>query len=71
VGLYLQELENVNFYTVCEAALKHRETAIGYRVTEHATNASKVYGVVLNPHKLDLMSFKPEDKIIVLAEEYG
>jgi voltage-gated potassium channel Kch len=71
VGLYLQDLENVNFYTVCEAAMKHRETAIGYRVTEYATDASKVYGVVLNPHKAETHTYKPEDKIIVLAENYG
>ncbi len=70
MGHYLQTLENVNFYTVCEAAFRHKETAIGYRIAEYATDPSKSYGVVLNPHKAQNLSFKPEDKLIVLAEDY-
>jgi len=71
VGLYLQELENVNFYTITEAALKHRETAIGYRISANATDAQQGYGVLLNPNKNEQVTFKPEDKIIVLAEDYS
>lgn len=71
VSIYLQDTEQVNFYTISEAALRHRETAIGYRISEYATDASKGYGVVLNPHKAAIFNLKPEDKIIVLAEDYA
>lgn len=69
VHLYLQELENVNFYTVCEAALQRRETAIGFRRYAHAAQPELNYGIVLNPRKSDLIHFSAEDKIVVLAED--
>ncbi len=58
----------VNFYTVIEAAQRRNEVAIGYRLRRDEHDASKAYGVVLNPHKSDRIEFAVGDKIIVLAE---
>jgi hypothetical protein len=59
----------VNFYTVLEAARLRCETAIGYRLLHEAGEASKSYGVHTNPKKSELVTFLPEDKVIVLAED--
>ncbi len=59
----------VNFYTLLEAAADRGETAIGYRIQEHATDASKAYGVVVNPDKNIKLQFTENDRIIVLAED--
>jgi voltage-gated potassium channel Kch len=58
----------VNFYTVVEAARRRGETALGYRITAEANDASKAYGVHTNPKKSETVTFSPEDKIIVIAE---
>ncbi len=58
----------VNFYTVVEAARQRGETAIGYRRQADANNMARSYGVVINPVKEQLVEFKPEDVVIVLAE---
>jgi hypothetical protein len=59
----------VSFYTVVEAARRRGETALGYRITAEATNASKAYGVHTNPKKSETVTFTLEDKIIVIAED--
>lgn len=66
---YIRAGEVVNFYTVLEAARRRGETAIGYRIAEHAFDASKNYGIRLNPLKTDRFSFTTADKVIVLAED--
>lgn len=66
---YIQPGKKVDFYTVVEAAAQRGETAIGYRITEHAQNADKAYGVVVNPKKSTQLAFSENDKIIVLAED--
>jgi ion channel POLLUX/CASTOR len=53
---------------VVESAKRKNESAIGYRIKADANNKAKNYGIVLNPCKSDLIKFKPQDKIIVLAE---
>lgn len=58
----------VNFYTVTEAARRRGETTLGYRITAEATDSSKAYGVHTNPKKSEAVTFSPEDKIIVIAE---
>ncbi len=74
--IYLKPVKNyvalnqeVNFYTVVEAAKRRGEISIGYRLERHAANAEKAYGVRVNPPKGEAITFKPEDKIIVLAED--
>jgi Trk K+ transport system NAD-binding subunit len=65
---YLETGKPVNFYTVTEAARRRNETAIGYRLLREAGEAEKSYGVHTNPKKSEMVTFAPEDKIIVIAE---
>ena len=58
----------LNFYTVTEAARRRGETPLGYRITAEANDAGKAYGVHTNPKKSESITFSPEDKIIVIAE---
>jgi len=58
----------LNFYTVVEAARRRGEIAVGYRVAEHANDADKLYGVVMNPNKAALSTFCDGDRVIVVAE---
>ncbi|HET6821686.1 MAG TPA: hypothetical protein VFH34_03500, partial [Anaerolineales bacterium] len=58
----------VNFYTVTEAARRRGETPLGYRISAEANDAGKAYGVHTNPKKSETVTFSPEDKIIVIAE---
>jgi voltage-gated potassium channel Kch len=58
----------VNFYTVVEAARRRGETAIGYRLLSEAAEPQSSYGVHTNPKKSAMVTFAPEDKIIVVAE---
>jgi voltage-gated potassium channel Kch len=66
---YVVTGQPVNFYTVTEAARRRGETAIGYRIMSESHDAEKSYGVHTNPKKSASMTFSPEDKIIVIAEE--
>lgn len=67
-SLYIKEGESADFYTVIEAARRKGETAIGHRFEEHARSAEHYYGVDVNPTKTESHTYKPGDKIIVLAE---
>ena len=58
----------VNFYTVTEAARRRGETTLGYRITAESGDAGKAYGVHTNPRKSKVVTFSPEDKVIVIAE---
>ena len=58
----------VKFGTVCEAALRRNEVAIGYRLAATAHDAGRAYGVVVNPAKRGTVSLGAGDKVIVLAE---
>lgn len=69
VERYLSKLEQINFYTVIQAAAQKKEIAIGYRFDHQSRDAQKAYGVVLNPKKSESIDFRPGDKIIVLAED--
>jgi hypothetical protein len=59
----------VSFYTVVESARRRGEIAIGYRVKALAADAARAYGVVVNPAKSKAISFAPNDRIIVVAED--
>jgi voltage-gated potassium channel Kch len=69
IGNYIVTGEPINFYTVVEAARRQGETALGYRITSEASEAGKAYGVHTNPKKSESVTFSPEDKIIVIAED--
>lgn len=66
---YIRSGAAVNFFTVLEAARRRGETAIGYRIAEHAHNGAEAYGVRVNPEKSEHITFAPGDRIIVLAED--
>lgn len=66
---YIRAGETVDFYTVLESARRRGETAMGYRIAAHAHNAEESYGLRLNPPKTDQLTFAPDDRIVVLAED--
>lgn len=66
---YIKTGEPVSLYTLVESARLKGQIAIGYRIAEHAFNSEKAYGVVVSPDKSKVITFKPEDKIIVIAED--
>jgi ion channel POLLUX/CASTOR len=74
--IYLKPAKNyiktgiaTNFYAVIEGAKLKKETPIGYRIMAQATNASKTFGICLNPTKSQNVTFSDKDYVIVLAEE--
>jgi voltage-gated potassium channel Kch len=68
VSDYVTPGTSINLYTVAEAARRRGETPLGYRITAEANNAGKAYGVHTNPKKSEMVTFSPEDKVIVIAE---
>lgn len=66
---YVKTGEPVNFYTVVESALRQKESAFGYRLHDFENDPARAYGIVVNPKKSDLVTFGPEDKIIVVSED--
>ncbi|MFM8425397.1 MAG: CASTOR/POLLUX-related putative ion channel [Chloroflexota bacterium] len=68
IGDYVKTGEPITYYTVVEAAKRRGETAIGYRIMGESHDADKAYGVRTNPKKTEKMTFKPEDKLIVISE---
>jgi ion channel POLLUX/CASTOR len=68
-GHYVQLERPVNFYTIVEAARRRGEVAIGYRLWKHTPDASRAYGVVVNPNKAEQVCFEVDDRVIVFAEE--
>jgi ion channel POLLUX/CASTOR len=67
-GDYVTPGAGVSFYTVVEAARQRDEVAIGYRLHAQAGDASRAYGVVVNPTKSDTITLGADDKVIVVAE---
>ena len=61
--------EVINFYTVIEAARRRGETAFGYKIYSEHDDPARSFGVHINPKKMDLITFKAGDKIIVMAEQ--
>lgn len=57
----------LNFYTVVEAARRRGEVAIGYRRAGHGTDKARAYGVVVNPNKAEIVTFDPDDMVIVIG----
>jgi voltage-gated potassium channel Kch len=58
----------MTFTTVMAAAAQKGESAIGYKLAAFASDADKQYGVAVNPPKSDMVTFGPNDRVIVLAE---
>jgi Trk K+ transport system NAD-binding subunit len=68
---YVELDKEVNFYTIVESARRRNEVAIGFRTGKDATNHKENYGIVLNPHKVEMKSFSNDDEIIVLSESFN
>jgi hypothetical protein len=68
---YVELNKEVNFYTIVESAKRRNEVAIGYRIGKDSVNHKANYGIVLNPHKLEMKSFSDDDEIIVLSKSYN
>ncbi len=66
---YIKLGEEINFYTVLEAASYKNETAVGYRIIKYAHSVENNYGIKVNPNKDEMITFSEGDKIIVLAED--
>jgi hypothetical protein len=64
---YIVPGTEIDFYTVVEAAKRREEIAIGYRVAARSGEAP-AFGVVLNPDKVQPLTFGPGDQVIVLAD---
>jgi ion channel POLLUX/CASTOR len=73
---YIREgVEEVNFFTIIESALRKKETAIGYRLSQYSGvksrfvgNKEMTFGVILNPEKNQNITLSRGDSIIVLSE---
>jgi ion channel POLLUX/CASTOR len=66
-GDYVETGKTISFATVIESARRRDEVAMGYRKAKDASDASKSYGVQLNPSKAQKVEFEEGDKVIVLA----
>ncbi len=66
---YVGEGIPVTFHTLAEAANLRGEVAVGFRLAVHANDASRAYGVVVNPRKNEPVSFSMRDRLIVIARD--
>ena len=69
VAKYVNISEPVNFYTVVEAAARHGEAAIGYKLLKKEKSAEENYGIQVNPLKSEMINFSADDSIIVIAQD--
>jgi hypothetical protein len=66
---YIDLGKSINFYTVVEAARSRGHVALGYKLAAYAGDASKAYGVVVNPDKSSKITFSQDDRIVAVAED--
>lgn len=59
---------NTTYATVCEAAMRRNEIAVGYRLAKDARDPAAAYGVRVNPPKREKVAFSASDHVIVLSE---
>jgi hypothetical protein len=69
VSLFTKLGTPITFNRIIEASLQQQTLAIGYRQMKYSQDATRFYGIVLNPDKDLPIIFRHDDKIIVLAEE--
>ncbi|MEK7466078.1 MAG: potassium transporter TrkA [Planctomycetota bacterium] len=65
---YVAAGQPFSFHTVVEAARRRGEIAIGYKLAALRRDASRSYGVVVNPDKSGKITLAAEDRVIVVAE---
>lgn len=66
---YVKTGVEVNFYTLLASARRKGQVVLGYRIVADQFDSSKSYGIVVNPVKSNKITFSPDDKLIVLAED--
>ena len=64
---YVRAGVSLRFATVVESARRRGEIAIGYRLRKDARDASRAWGVRINPPKSEQITLGPDDKVIVVA----
>ena len=69
VSDYVAIGEPVTFYTICLAALRRGEVAIGYRRQRNSGDPRKLGGVTVNPSKSEKLLYDETDRVIVLARD--
>jgi len=70
VSDYVAIGEPVTFYTICLAALRRGEVAIGYRrQRDGGPDLRKLGGVTVNPAKSEKLLYGETDSVIVLAKD--
>ncbi|WP_275783348.1 CASTOR/POLLUX-related putative ion channel [Pararhizobium gei] len=70
VSDYVRIDEPLTYYTICLAALRRGEVAIGYRrQRDEAPDPRRLGGVVVNPSKAEKLLYSEEDRVIVLAQD--
>jgi voltage-gated potassium channel Kch len=67
-GDYVQPGRPVTVATLVAAAGRRDELVIGYRLRSEAADATRAYGVHINPSKRSEVVFEADDRIIVLAD---
>lgn len=65
---YVQPGRAVTYATVVESARRYGQVAIGYRIRSESSDASRSYGVHVNPRKGSRVTLAGDDKVIVLAQ---
>jgi ion channel POLLUX/CASTOR len=68
VELFVATGTPVNFHTVVESVRRNGQTAIGYRMQSQSGDATKAYGIKVNPVKSEMVTFTSGDLIIVISE---
>lgn len=70
IGDYVAIDRPVNFFTVALAALRRGEIAIGYRRQRGDDEDHRnLGGVTVNPSRSEMLTYSPDDMVIVLATE--
>ncbi len=69
VADYVAVNRQVNFHTIVEAARRRGEVAIGYKQAVTDRGERKMGGVVINPPKAEMRTYRAGDGIVVIARE--
>lgn len=68
-GDYVTLGQPATYWTLVDAARRRGEVAIGYRLAAGSNDSTSGYGVSVNPPKNTPVTFGPDDRLIVIAED--
>jgi len=66
---YVTPGKAMSYWHVLDSARRRGHVAIGYRIAANSSDASQGYGVTVNPPKDTNVTFAPDDRVIVIAED--